>query len=258
MGWRHSGEFGRRVYGYQRIRGEYPTVAAGLGIRSARCKLEAAWYTPILSEKKARRTLERLKQRLVPILQKERDDLDRAGMRDTAADREHEAERVKHVGLVVADKVPCGRGAAGCYSPKDNKIYFRSQIFDRPRGFQTVFDPFTHNTHGALIHELAHAATRGKATVTTYFRTEAPGVISRQQRIRRDVHGARFVRRLRQLAEIWCETEGKKVCDFYCAPRFTGPPIWAEQRLRAAEQRRKEAARETVSKASEDEIWRVR
>jgi hypothetical protein len=209
--------FGRQVLSHQRIRGEYPTVAASMGIHANRCKLEAAWYTPILSEKKTRRTLERLKQRIVPIIQAERDQLDRAGMHDTAGDREHEAERVKHVGLVVSDEVPCGRGASGCYSPRDNKIYFRAKIFRHPE--PTAFDPFSHNTHGALIHELAHAATRGKALVTTYFFNEAPGVMSLKQRVRRDVHGARFARRLNQLAQIWCDTEGKAVCDFYCGRR---------------------------------------
>lgn len=202
-----------------RIRGEYPTVAGSAHMIPTRCALTAAWYTPILSERKAQRVLDRMKQRLVPIIE---DEARRAEFPEYREEYQADASRVRTVGLTVADKVPCQRGSSGCYSPRDNRIFLRRRLFGQPQREMLPFDPFTHATHGSLLHELAHAAARGRPRMgrSHVVGPVLPGVpLQFRRRLWRDVHGDRFIERLAQAAKVWCESEGKSVCNYYCAGR---------------------------------------
>ncbi len=217
---RSKAALGVYVHPHQRIRGEYPTVAASYAMCGTRDALRAAWYTPILSENKAQRVFHRMKRRVAALLE---EDVRKAEYMDQRGDRMREVQRVRDVELDFADKVPCQRGSTGCYSSKDNRVWFRRHILPDPhplaRRVPTVFDPFTHLTHGALIHELAHAANISEVRVgrSHVVGPIVPGVpLEFRRSMRRDMHGLRFAHRLSQLAKIWCDTEGKSVCDFYC------------------------------------------
>lgn len=209
--------FGRFVSSRQRLRGEYPTVASARYMIPSRCALEVAWTTAIFDERKAKRVFSRMRDRMVKLLGERADVVHGSGNEEILR---REQARLYGTEFVIADRVPCGK-STGCWVAGQNTIYFKRSVFAHRPGEYGPLDPFRQLSHGALVHEIAHAATMVPVKVTRYFgfpeEGQTSGVLVDKYHVhRRQPHGSRFAQRLAQAVRAWCETEGKPVCDFYC------------------------------------------
>lgn len=219
MGRRSSG-LGRFVSRTERLRGEYPTVASSRYMIPSRCALQVAWGTAVFDERKAKRVFSRMRDRMVKLLG-ERADVVR-GSGDEALLR-REQDRLRGTEFVIADRVPCGKSTA-CWVGGQNTVYVKRSLFARRPGEHGPLDPFRQLTHGALVHEIAHASTMPPVKVTRYLGFPEEGqtsgtLVDKYHVGRRQPHGPRFASRLGQAVRAWCETEGKPVCEHSCSPR---------------------------------------